>query len=288
VNNFPDGFLINGRIVPSVASNQLTVAIKGMDGNDPSATNPVYVRIGNTVHTITAALTTGAIADAYNWFNAGSSEMATNEIDYFVYIWYCAAASAVRVGIARIPYARTMADLNNTTLTNEKFFYTNSASFASTDNVVNVGRFAATLSAGAGYTWSVPTFTAANLVQFPIFESRWLNWTPTESWTAAVAPSGAGNRVFAKYQIRFNTVNIKRHKRSMTAGTSVTKVSFSLPFSISTAYDYSMAVGYISTDETPNLSWCSYNVITGITRADIVASSVAATAYAFTGDYQIS
>ena len=37
------GVLVNGQVVPSVGSNALTVAIKGMDGNDPSASNPVAV-----------------------------------------------------------------------------------------------------------------------------------------------------------------------------------------------------------------------------------------------------
>ena len=33
--------ITNNRIVPSVASNNLTVALKGVDGNNPSSTNPV-------------------------------------------------------------------------------------------------------------------------------------------------------------------------------------------------------------------------------------------------------
>jgi hypothetical protein len=41
--NSPEGFLINGKIAVSVAANDLTVAIKGLDGNDPSASNPVYI-----------------------------------------------------------------------------------------------------------------------------------------------------------------------------------------------------------------------------------------------------
>lgn len=37
--------IINGKISLSVGSSALTVAIKGLDGNDPSVTNPVFVKV---------------------------------------------------------------------------------------------------------------------------------------------------------------------------------------------------------------------------------------------------
>lgn len=288
--NLPEGVMYNGKIVPTIVNtDDLLVSLKTLAGTDPSATDPVYVRIGGVVRSITSAFSE-SLGNA-NLYNSGSAELATKEIDYFVYLGYSTVSSGVVMGISRIPYATIASDFSGTQ-TNEKYnggIYYNGAGTISnaTDVVVNIGRFAATLSAGAGYTWTVPTFTASNLIQRPIYESRWLDWVPTESWTAGTAPTGAGNRVFAKYQIRDRTVNIKRHKRSMTAGATVTKISFSLPFSISTAFDYSAATGYIGIDETPNLSLCTYNVITGVTRADIISSSVSATAYSFTGDYQI-
>lgn len=49
--------LINGKITESRASDAATFAIKGLDGNDPSATNPVTVIFGDgTQRAITAAL----------------------------------------------------------------------------------------------------------------------------------------------------------------------------------------------------------------------------------------
>jgi len=39
---FGQGLLINGKIVTSVASNALTIAVKGDNDSDPSSTNPVY------------------------------------------------------------------------------------------------------------------------------------------------------------------------------------------------------------------------------------------------------
>lgn len=174
--NPPSGFLINGKIVPSVTSNNLTVAIKGMDGNDPSATNPVYVRIGDTVRSITAALSVTKNA-ATNWCNAGSAGLATKEVDYFVYLGYNATDGVV-IGFSRIGYATEYDDFSATT-TNEKYAAISTiANAAAGDDYVNIGRFAATLSAGAGYTWTVPTYTNKNLIQRPIYETRTLLFVP--------------------------------------------------------------------------------------------------------------
>src|ERR1017187_4009213 len=54
--NLPEGVMFNGKILPSVTSNNLTVALKTLAGNDPSATDPVYCRIGGVMRTITSAL----------------------------------------------------------------------------------------------------------------------------------------------------------------------------------------------------------------------------------------
>lgn len=168
------GMLLNGKIVPSVASNNLTVAIKGIDGNDPSASNPVYCRIGDTVRAITAALSVTKNAGT-NWFNSGGSELATKEVDYFVYLGYNATDGVV-IGFARIPFGTKYGDFSATS-TNELYCAISTITNAtSTDYYENIGRFAATLSAGAGYTWTVPTFTAANLINHPITYTRWLTF----------------------------------------------------------------------------------------------------------------
>jgi len=168
--NAPEGFLINGKIVASVTSNNVTVAIKGTDGNDPSASNPVYVRIGDTIRTITAALSVTKNAGT-NWFNSGSAGKATIELDYFVYFGYNATDGVV-IGFSPVPYGLAYSDFS-TTATDENYCAISTiANAAAGDNYVNIGRFGATLSAGAGYTWSVPTFTHINLIQRPIYHSR--------------------------------------------------------------------------------------------------------------------
>ncbi len=168
----PRGFLINGKIVPSVDSGNLSVAIKTLAGADPSEEDPVYVRIGDTVHSITTSLSVTKNAGT-NWFNAASSELATKEIDYFVYLGYNASDGVV-IGFSR--YVGNEYDDFSATSTNEKYCAISTiTNAASGDDYEIVGRFAATLSAGAGYTWSVPAFTNKNLIQRPIFETRRLS-----------------------------------------------------------------------------------------------------------------
>ncbi len=168
----PQGYMINGKISVTDAAG-ITVAIKTLAGNDPSETDPVFVRIGDSVHILITALSVSK-ADGTNWCNAGSAELATKEIDYFVYLGYNATDGVV-IGFSRIPSAAQYSDFSVTT-TNEKYAAISTiTTAASTDYYEVVGRFAATLSAGAGYTWSVPTYTAINLIQRPIYETRWLD-----------------------------------------------------------------------------------------------------------------
>jgi len=165
-----EGILVNGKIVPSVASNNLTVAIKTLAGEDPSEEDPVQIQINGIIHSIIAPLQVTVNAGA-NTFNAGSAELATKEIDYFAYLGYNATDGVV-LGISRYPGACSYDDFS-TTATNEKYCAISTiTNAAATDYYVNIGRFAATLSAGAGYTWTVPTFTAKNLIQRPIYDVR--------------------------------------------------------------------------------------------------------------------
>jgi len=228
----PEGFLLNGKIVPSVASNNLTVAIKTLAGTDPSVTDPVYVRIGDTVRSITSALSVTKNA-ATNWFNAGSAELATKEIDYFVYLGYNATDGVV-IGFSRIPYANSYDDFSATT-TNEKYCAISTITSASATDYYNViGRFAATLSAGAGYTWSVPTFTAINLIQRPIWETRLLTYLPIFSVSTGTAPVFSSSSGFYSLIGRNARVSVNFDGDGGTDGSGAGDVSVSAPMAVST------------------------------------------------------
>lgn len=231
--NAPEGFLINGKIVPSVASNNLTVALKTKAGEDPSADDPVYVMIGGTLRTITSALSVTKNAGA-NWFNAGSSELAAQEIDFFVYLGYNATDGVV-IGFSRIPYGKEYDDFSITS-TNEKYCAISTITNAAAgDDYEVIGRFAATLSAGAGYTWTVPTFTNKNLIQRPIYETRWLTYVDTKK----------------KYKIRNRTLIIEGWSFVTGAG------AISLSETLSYGFTYSdreiitcNTLGYKTSDPT--------------------------------------
>lgn len=228
-HNLPEGVLLNGKIVPSVTSNNLTVALKGMDGNDPSASNPVYIRINGVIRSITAALSVTKNA-ATNWCNSGSTELATKEIDYFVYLGYN-ATDGVIIGFSRIPFAKQYSDFSVTT-TNEKYCAISTiTTAASTDYYYIIGRFAATLSAGAGYTWTVPTFTATNLIQRPVYETRFLTYaSQVTSSTGTITTVGT---VSSKYKIiPDNSLYVDLSATITTNGTGATAVKTTLPFTM--------------------------------------------------------
>lgn len=173
----PQGFLYNGKIVPSASAGTLTVAVKGLDGNDPSASNPVYVRIGDVVRTIEAPLSC-VVGTGTNWGNAGSTELGGKETDWFPYFQWDSANSAVKFGFSRLHNAAVMSDFNLASYASEKVILGGVNYSGTTDTVELIGRFSAILSLGAGYTWTVPAYTTKNLVQRPIFNTRWLDWDP--------------------------------------------------------------------------------------------------------------
>jgi hypothetical protein len=218
--------LINGKIVPTVASNDLTVAIKTLSDTDPSATNPVGIWIGNNLRWITSSLSVTANAGS-NWFNSGSAELATKEIDYFLYIGFKSSDSTLKLGWMRLPYARVKEDYNSATASNEKYAI-GVDQLGAGDNVVNIGRFAATLSAGAGHTWSVPTFDNANLIQEPVYRTR--NLTYSTQFITNGGGSFTPSIRIQKYQIIENKVFIQWETNAHTVSGTVTTIDFSLPF----------------------------------------------------------
>jgi len=220
--------LINGKIVPTVASNNLTVAIKTLADTDPTATNPVGIWIGNNLRWITSAMNTTMPA-GFNVFNSGSSELATREIDYFAYIGKATTGGALSIGFARIPYAKLGSDFN-TSVTNEKYGRFDSANIEvnNISEVVNIGRFAATLSAGAGHTWSVPAFTNANLIQEPVYETRRLDYLPTYGDATMTYTSVTTNQAY--YQITGRNVFTTISAVGTTGGLATISVLATVPF----------------------------------------------------------
>ena len=175
LDSFPEGILVNGVIFVEVQSSDLYVWIKTLAGTNPSTTDPVYIRLNGQVWKITSPLYV-VKADGTNWANLGGSELAAKLVNLFVYIGYNATDGVV-LGWSRIPGARKYSDFS-TTSTNEKYAAISTITSAAADDFYTVvGRFSATLSAGAGYTWSVSG--TGDIVQYPTFSTQWLTYLPT-------------------------------------------------------------------------------------------------------------
>lgn len=219
------GGMINGKIVTSVSSNNITVAIKTLAGNDPSATDPVWVRIGNTLRKITAALSVTKNAGT-NWFNSGSTMLATKEVDYFVYLGYNATDGVV-IGFARIPYALKYGDFS-TTSTNQNYCAISTiTNAASTDVYENVGRFNAVLSATASFNWSIPATSI--IISRPIYETRWLSWAPTYGGTGSLTFTSVSTAE-ARYKVIYDMCSLAINATGTTGGTTSSRVTFTIPF----------------------------------------------------------
>lgn len=214
-------------IVRTVASWNLTVALKNYEGNDPTPTKPVKIMIGGVLRTITSALskTRGTWA---NFMNLWSAELATKEVDLFTYIGWQAVTSSPRIYMSRYPAWNIISDFSNDWV-NEKYLddYVANWTPTATDPVVNIGRFNATLSAGAGYTWSIPATSV--IINSPIYETRWLDWIPTYScsWSMTYTPTINHTR---KYKIQWASLVYGLYTEGTTWGTASIQINATLPF----------------------------------------------------------
>lgn len=222
----PEGTLINGYVSRTVASNNITVAIKTLAGTDPSTTNPVYVRIGNTVRSITAALSVTKNA-ATNWCNSGSAELATQEVDYFVYLGYNAALAAVVIGFSRIPWGRVYGDFSTTSTNDAYCAISNITSAASSDLYAVVGRFNAKLTGSATYQWSIPATDIT--INRPVTKTRWLTYSPAYSAGGSMTYTGVTTN-FSLYMIEENSMYVQLNAVGTTGGTASNILKGSVPF----------------------------------------------------------
>ena len=226
----PAGFLMKGMLAISVSSYNMTVAIKTLAGADPSAGDPVTVRIGNVDHTIESALSVTKNAGT-NWFGAAATEFVSKEIDYFVYLGYNATDGVV-IGFSRIPWGRVYADFS-TTSTNEKYAAISTIAHADAeDDYEVIGRFSAILGASATYRWSLPA--APIIINRPIFETRELDYQPVYSASGSMTWSTI-TTVLAKYKLGVNQMWVTIIAGGTTAGTASNSLIATLPFSAAQA-----------------------------------------------------
>lgn len=221
--NGPQGFMVNGELSVTVSSNNLTVALKTLAGTDPSTSDTVFIRINNTIRWVTAALSVTKNAGT-NWCDAGSVSLATNEIDYFAYLGYNATDGVV-IGFSRI-VGNQYSDFSTTTTNDRYAAISTITTAASTDYYEVVGRFAATLSATASFNWTVPTYTAINLINHPIYETRWLNQTVS---TASIVGWSSFTTNYFRYKISYKRIDMQVYLTGTSNSTTTTYVAPVIP-----------------------------------------------------------
>lgn len=293
--NTPQGFLQNGQISRSVSSNNLTIALKTLAGNDPSASDPVIVRIGNSIRTITSALSVTKNAGT-NWMNLGAAETATLDQDVFVYLGYNATDGVV-IGFSRLPGMRVYSDFSATT-TNEGYCAISTiTNAAATDEYECIGRVNVTISATASFNWSVPATSI--IINRPIDETRWMSVTTTLVGGAAL---GNGTVTYSEYKVLRDRVCKYRYKAvgGSTSAFSGSTNGHVTPFAVASAgnlipigtfmfFDSSGSgfyIGNVGSESTVNNSrWLIYSAsgaqavyasITNVVPADWDTSDVVA------------
>ena len=146
-----------------------------------------------------------------------------------MYLGYIATDGVV-IGFSRIP-SGTLYGSFSATSTNERYCAISTITNAvSGDSYTVIGRFAATLSAGA-YTWSIPTITNAKLIQRHIFNPRPLLWTTT--YTNLTVGNGT---TVAYYQIVGSRCNAQNSFVFGTTSSIAGLVTHTLPINRATTY----------------------------------------------------
>jgi hypothetical protein len=220
------------KILPSVATNNLTITIQDLAGSAPAADNLIPFRVGDTLYHLAAATSFTKNAGT-NWCNLGGAELAGQATDLFLYaIGETGAAAGLKFGFSRIPYAQTMADFVNTT-TDEKYIAGNWTNFVSTNAVRVIGRFRAQLSASASFNWSI---AAQKVINYPIYETDWLSWAPVYAGFSA-NPTGA-----ERYKVISDVCLI--HRDVTTNGTSsLTTFTMTFPWKFANSAANAVWVG---------------------------------------------
>jgi len=192
----------NGKIIPSVAGNALTVAIKTLNGSDPSTLNPVYVRIGDNLRKITSALYITLTGGTDSW------DRTSTTFPIVVYLGWATANS--RVEISLCPYANyTSYPAANPAAPNawrlESASGSNGASSLISGDVMQVCGYADSVVQSVADNYTGVTSTAMNLSDTYRFKSPQIALTVTAAnWTTTRAVGIIYQTLCGVWRLKFN------------------------------------------------------------------------------------
>jgi len=212
-------YLVNGSgVVDEIPANNINLKVELLNylGATPSATAPVKIQNQDwTIRTITSSCSATIASNDYYHFNAGSTELATKEIDYCVYIgkfgWPL---------ISRLYHYRKISDGN---LWWESAI-SNTGWFSGTDTFVPIWRFNAIKASWTSGNWSIPATSI--IINSPIYFSLPKDWTPTIN---AGTSTGITN-VFSKYNFDWKKIHCEWQINISTPQTTINTITVTLPF----------------------------------------------------------
>lgn len=238
----PQGFGYNYllRTTADGTSGTFTTSLKAIGNVDPSPSNPVILRIGETRRHVMSASNV-VLTSGTNWMNCGGPELTTQNVDLFVYAIWESNQSAVRIGVSRIPNARTMGDFVNTS-TDERYIKGNYSSFNSDDEVEVIGRVRTSKSGTLG-AWGS---SGGSVFSRPMKETDWLYWTPNITGGFSANPT-----LICRYKLIDNLLHLSQDTTAVGTSNS-TGFTETIPFravNIASYFQYS-AMPYVRNNGT--------------------------------------
>lgn len=224
-----DGQGANYQISTGIATDDLTVSLLSMAGNTPSTgSDELTFRIGNNIRSVTSALSVTLLDTDGDVFSWNSGTIQGNDAMLFVYAGWDATNSALRLGLSPDPSKRTAGSNRYYSSTQQgSAGHTNgvwSGTIASTDEVRVIGRIRVKQS--TVNDWQTPT--TSEIINYPIFETDWLDWIPTFGAGGSMTWTNSGGGT-AKYRITGDMCNILVTLSGTTGGTVSNTLSFTGP-----------------------------------------------------------
>lgn len=224
--NLADGSGVNYKITTSIATDDLTVALKGVDGNDPSATNVLYFRVGDTTYSLTAALSvtiTDTLGDIFGW-DAG--KIQGNDSQLFVYI--IDNNGTLQLGLSPDPtlttvvtnYYDAVGQTGSAGHTNIRMSGTRNA----TNSCRVIGRI--NVQQADDDDWEAPD--DEKILNYPILHTDSLVWTPQASASGAMTYTSVTFSI-AKYKIVGDLCKIMFRSSGTTGGTAAANIRITPP-----------------------------------------------------------
>ncbi len=209
----------------SLASNNLTIALKRYDGTDPSVSQPLDIRIGNAILSITSALSVTITAAMGDIFTLDSRKIQGYDCQLFVYL--INNNGTPQLGAAVNPNLQTVASPFRDGVGQTGTVTQNNIVMSGTRNATNTCAVIGRVNAQQldDNSWWTPTVN--NIFNGPIYETDWLYFLPVYTGFSS-SPSSP-----LLYKLRKNEITVKTEEIGAGGTSNAADFTITLPFSCS-------------------------------------------------------